>query len=239
MGTRKLRTKKGATNIPATEVVAGDNTIIAALERVLETSHGSELNEETLAPAQEAFTLLKERLQLTPLQSMVIAMLIDNDGPLDTKSMAHYLCIRNMQFITHMPEIADLIQRRIIRKKRDACDNLVYLIVPAAARAYMRNEVYVAPNDEHLTLTEFTQRIDDCFTQCSDKLLDPEELQSELRNLVEKNKTLLPCKHIISHDTHNLVYSLQRKPVECIERTEHTACHNSPIYTHCSLAVKM
>ena len=208
MGTRKLRTKKGATNISATEVVAGDNTIIAALERVLETSHDSELNEETLAPAQEAFTLLKERLQFTPLQSMVIAMLIDNDGPLNTKSMAHYLSIRNMQFITHMPEIADLIQRRIVRKTRDACDNLVYLIVPAAARAYMRNEVYVAPSDEHLTLANFFARTDDCFTQCNDKLLDTEELQNELSNLVEKNKTLLPCKHIISHTSENLVLFL-------------------------------
>ena len=145
MGLRRLRTTKPTTDIAATEVVSGKDTLIAALETVLIESRGCNLDPESLTNAQDAFTLLEERLQFTPLQSMVIAMLIDHAGPLSTKNMAHYLDTRNMHMITHMPEIGELVDRRIVRKVKDIDGEIQYVVIPAAAQAYMKNVEYAAP----------------------------------------------------------------------------------------------
>ena len=199
MGLRRLRTTRSATDIAATEVVSGKDTLIAALETVLIESRGCSLDPESLTNAQEAFALLEERLQFTPLQSMVIAMLIDHAGPLSTKNMAHYLDTRNMHMITHMPEIGELVDRRIVRKVKDMDGEIQYVVIPAAAQAYMRNVEYIAPTDEGLSLAEFFERIDDLFTQCDDKLMEATDLHSELGNLIQKNTTLSVCKCIAQH----------------------------------------
>ena len=199
MGLRRLRTTRSATDIAATEVVSGKDTLIAALETVLIESRGCSLDSESLTNAQEAFALLEERLQFTPLQSMVIAMLIDHAGPLSTKNMAHYLDTRNMHMITHMPEIGELVDRRIVRKVKDVDGEIQYVVIPAAAQAYMRNVEYIAPTDEGLSLAEFFERIDDLFTQCDDKLMEAKELHGELSSLIQKNGTLSVCKCIAQH----------------------------------------
>ncbi|MBQ8804991.1 MAG: ATP-binding protein [Bacteroidaceae bacterium] len=199
MRLRGRKTKNSRINITAAEVVAGDNTIINALEKVLIESRGCALDEEKLLEAKDAFNFLEERLQFSPIQSIVVAMLVDNDGPLGTKNMAHYLDTRNIQIITHMAEIVDLIQRRIVRKVREMDEDIKYIVVPAAVQSYMKNEVYVAPNDENLTLVEFFERVDDFISQRSDRIMDVKELHGELSNLIQKNKNLELCKCIAEY----------------------------------------
>lgn len=203
MGFRKLSTNKEVTAITSTEIVTGDNTIISALEKVLIESKECQLDEAKLVDAHDAFSLLENRLHFTHIQSMVISMLVDYDGSLSTKNMANYLDTRNIQIITHMPEITDLIERRIIRKVKEHGNSVEYIMVPAAAQAYMKNEEYIAPSDENLTLTEFFERVDNYLEQRSDRVLDIKELHNELSDLIQKNKTLSVCKWIAEHNIDN------------------------------------
>ena len=96
---RKLKTRNRGNNtrLDMANVKCGPGTIITAFEIILLAAKDSELEEEALADAKDAFDFLEEKLSFTRMQSMVVAMLIDSNTVLDTGRMGGYLGIRNIR----------------------------------------------------------------------------------------------------------------------------------------------
>lgn len=119
--------------------VTGPGTIISAMETIVVAANDSELNDGMFAAAKPAFDTLKERLAVTDIQAIVISMLIDSDSTLSTGRMANYLGLRNIRMLTYVPEIEELVARRIVCKVSGSFEN-GYKISPKALAAYMANK---------------------------------------------------------------------------------------------------
>ena len=209
MAPRKLRIKKNYKEDNLSDVVYGADTIITALEKVLEVAINSELDEERLKNAKPEFDFLADKLSLNTMQAIIVSILIDYDAPVSTKRMANYLSVRNLRLLNCLNEFKDLLQRRIIRRKIDIHNQeTAYIISPAVAKCYIRNEVYTAPSNENLTLAQFMEVVDDCFEQCDHNSLTIVELKDELCELIRKNSTLHLCKSIAPYTTREQVLFL-------------------------------
>lgn len=192
---RKLRTKKRGNNalFDMSNVTCGEGTIIAAFETILLTVKDSELKEETLAEAKEAFDFLEEKLSFTRIQSMVVAMLIDSNSVLDTNCMGGYLGIRNIRMLTYMQDIAALVSARIIRVNKDSFES-GYQICPKALAAYMNNEPYVPVSDKNLSTKSFVARVGEVLKEAEDDSITNEQMLEELVAIMKSNKNQYLCK---------------------------------------------
>ena len=196
---RRLKTKRKGCNlcIDTDNVKCGSGTIIAALESVLLAAKDSELDEEALAVAKDAFDFLEEKLLFTRMQSMVVAMLIDSNTVLDTGRMGGYLGIRNIRMLTYMQEIAALVSARIVRINSDPCDS-GYQINPKALSAYMNNEVYAPAPDKNLSTKRLVERIGEVLNETEDGSLTNEQMLEEITGIMKNNKRHFLCKRTMN-----------------------------------------
>lgn len=197
MPPRKLRIKRDYNQEHPTTVVAGDNTIITALEKVLEVAINSELSDEKLQEAKAEFDFLADKLTLNTMQAIIVAILIDYDAPMPTKRMANCLSVRNLRLLSSLNEFKELMDRRIVRRRLDChSEEFAYFISPNASKCYIRNEVYTPPTREDLGLSEFMEMVDDTLELYDNNSLTKRELHDELLELLEKNSMLHLCKVI-------------------------------------------
>ena len=191
---RKLKTrKKGKTCLDIANVKCGPGTIIAAFESVLLAAKGSELDDEDLSEAKEAFDFLEEKLSFSRIQSMVVAMLIDSNSVLDTGRMGGYLGIRNIRMLTYMQEIAALVNARIVRFKKDDFED-GYQICPKALAAYMNNEPYVPVSDKNLSTKRLLARVGEVLSETEDDAITNEMMLEEISSIMKSNKNHYLCK---------------------------------------------
>ena len=192
---RKLKTRKkgNSTSFDMSNIKCGEGTIIAAFEKILLAAKDSELEEEALADAKDAFDFLEGKLSFTRMQSMVVAMLIDSNSVLDTNRMGGYLGIRNIRMLTYMQEIAALLGARIIRVKNDTFES-GYQICPKALAAYMNNEPYVPVSDKNLSTKRLVARVGEVLRETEDDAITNELMLEEISSIMKSNKNHYLCK---------------------------------------------
>ena len=192
---RKLKTRNRGNNtrLDMANVKCGPGTIITAFEIILLAAKDSELEEEALADAKDAFDFLEEKLSFTRMQSMVVAMLIDSNTVLDTGRMGGYLGIRNIRMLTYMQEIAALVSARIIRVNNDNFES-GYQINPKALAAYMNNEAYVPASDKNLSTKRLVERIGEVLKETEDGAITNEQMLEEIAAIMKSNKNHYLCK---------------------------------------------
>ena len=192
---RKLKTRNRGNNtrLDMANVKCGPGTIITAFEIILLAAKDSELEEEALADAKDAFDFLEEKLSFTRMQSMVVAMLIDSNTVLDTGRMGGYLGIRNIRMLTYMQEIAALVSARIIRVNNDNFES-GYQITPKALAAYMNNEAYVPASDKNLSTKRLVERIGEVLKETEDGAITNEQMLEEIATIMKSNKNHYLCK---------------------------------------------
>ena len=192
---RKLKTRNRGNNtrLDMANVKCGPGTIITAFEIILLAAKDSELEEEALADAKDAFDFLEEKLSFTRMQAMVVAMLIDSNTVLDTGRMGGYLGIRNIRMLTYMQEIAALVSARIIRVNNDNFES-GYQINPKALAAYMNNEAYVPASDKNLSTKRLVERIGEVLKETEDGAITNEQMLDEIAAIMKSNKNHYLCK---------------------------------------------
>ena len=193
---RKLRTSKSIHSKKAAALanaVTGEGTIITALEVILTVAHDCELDVEILNAATEQFALLERRLSFTAIQSLVIAMLIDNGRHMDTQDMARFLGIRNIRMLTYVNEIEQLQQRRIIAYKKGHFEK-GYVIKREALDAYLADKEYIPNTYKGLDMKDFTSAAYSIIEEYFDDDVSHEELEDNICELVRNNKGLILCK---------------------------------------------
>ena len=202
-------------------------TITTALDQILTVSLHSELEEEKLMEAADSFAFLKKTLSFTPIQSLVIGMLIDADCCLSTKHMASYLKVNNIKFMKHMDELEDLVNRKIIRKTILEEDmRTVYEIREGACKKYVNNEVYTAPKRNKLTLVDFLEITKKLFTNRSESRISRDELEEEFDEITKLNQKLFVCKQAKKLEStqrlffYYCVYKFSLESMECISPDE-------------------
>ena len=187
--------------------VTGEGTIITALENIVSVAGDSELDEETLSAVSGQFAMLEERLSLTRMQALVVAMLIDSGRFLDTHEMARYLGIRNIRMLTYMNEIDQLLQRRIIRYKRTNFDK-GYLIRREALDAYLADKEYAPQPRKGISMSDFVDASNELIDDYIDDEVSHEELEENICELVRNNSSLLICKKMENLNANEMILFL-------------------------------
>lgn len=190
---RKLKTRRRnylSSGIHSKDSVTGPGTIISAMETIVVASGDSELSDEMFAEAKPAFDTLKERLSITDMQAIVISMLIDSDCTLSTGRMANYLGLRNIRMLTYVPEIEELVERRILCKVAGSFEN-GYKISPKALAAYMRDKEYVHVVNKNISAREMIDTAMDIMGSFKSEEITLEQMQQDIEELVKSNKNIV------------------------------------------------
>ena len=202
---RKLRiNKKNNHAVDYSNTKCGEGTIMAALERVVSTIEDSELNDEAMEALKEDFEFLKEKLSFTPMQSMVVAMLVDSNIVLETGNMARYIGLKNISMLKYLGEIEELVKRQIVRHQKDERNN-GFKITSNALTAFMKNEVYVPVSKENLTTQQLCEYISTSISECNNGDISYETMVGEVKDLLEVNPAHYLCKKVKGLQTHETI----------------------------------
>ena len=197
---RRLPRGKQSNDLLAVKAECGPGTLISSFEEILQAACNGMLAKESMEKCQEAFDIVTQKLSITPIQAIIISMIIDHNAELGIDYMADFLGIRNIRMLTYMNEINDLIERRIIRVCKNVANYTAYALYPAALQAYMENKVYTPPANKNLSLKNFISIVSDIFGECENRNMTCESLAVELKDLVNKNQRLNICKAIKTLD---------------------------------------
>lgn len=193
---RKLRIKnKNNHAVDYSNTKCGEGTIMAALERVVSTIEDSELNDEAMEALKEDFEFLKEKLSFTPMQAMVVAMLVDSNIVLETGNMARYIGLKNISMLKYLGEIEELVTRQIVRHKKDNQDN-GYQIATGAFAAFLKNEPFVPISKKNLTTQKLFEFISTSISECEHGEISYEDMSGEVEYVLEENPAHYLCKKV-------------------------------------------
>ena len=200
---RKLKISAKSKNVLSipNEVVTGPKSIMGAFETVLSAATKSELVDEKLSVAKEAFELLQNKLDITTFQTVVLAMLIDHVSPLQPRQMASFLGTNNIRVMSLLPQVNELVERRLVRSHLDRMEHVqVYEIRKEVLTAYMQDKALVPNSNAHLTLPKLFDRLAELFAQCDNDELEVDELNKEIEDIIAKNPRHEVCKLMRNRD---------------------------------------
>lgn len=200
---RKLRIKKHK-RARVSNIENVDNSIISAMEAILECAHYSKLEENILAEAEEPFALITETLGMTRMQAIIVGMLIDTASLIDTTYMAQYLGVSNIRMLTFMNEIEDLLNRNIIREKV-GCIEEGYQIHPDALAAYISGKPFVPVSKKNLSIKAFIDMASDIIEEYKSDVISHEKMVEEIEELFYQNKKLELCKRCKDLESQELI----------------------------------
>ena len=201
---RKLKissqSKKGL-SIP-NEVVTGPETIMGAFESIIAVANKSELKEEKLMEAKEAFDFLQEKLNITSFQAILLGMMIDHVSALQSRQMAAFLGTSNIRILSLLPQLQELVDRRLVRTHLDRMEHTnVYEIRNEVLQSYMQNKAKIPNSNTHLTLPKLFDQLGEIFSLCDNDEMEVDELNKEIEDIIKKNPRHEVCKLMKSRDT--------------------------------------
>lgn len=184
-------------------------TLITALDYVLNEAHDSELKPAFYKKCAKPLAFLCERFQMTEVQVVVIAMLIDAGRPLSWKMMGNYLGLSRLSMMVYTEDIEDLVKRRWCCKKaaREMGGNYQgYALEHGVVTAVRQNKVFQPSPIDNLTLQEFVDRISSRIRNCEhNSEVCFEDQIIWMMQVVEANPQLPICSFIqsLSCDIYN------------------------------------
>ena len=92
-------------------------TIITALDRVLDRARDSELSDEFWSSAKNPLAYLRERLELTDIQIVLVAIMAEAGEPLSWRKFGNFLNSSRLSTMCYSEEIEELLAKRwVIRR---------------------------------------------------------------------------------------------------------------------------
>ena len=141
----------------------GKWNIVGALDCVLQLAENSELCEEFRKAVRSPLKYLRQTLNLTDIQIIVIAILIDSGKTESWRTLGRYLGISRLTMMTYSEEVEELLEKGWLHR---GCSNengsryqglkLNFGVVTALRM----NKVFVPENLTGLTLQQFIDRLE-------------------------------------------------------------------------------
>ena len=121
-------------------------TLLQTIERVVELSKDSELDDEFLESAEPELTLLSSRLGVTPVQAVLFSICLDC-GPyrVNYDDLAGHLDMGNVRVLSYGKDLDALVRRRLLRY-RDVVEGDSVGVPRDVLKALKNDEVPELPN---------------------------------------------------------------------------------------------
>ncbi len=187
-------------------------TITSALDHVLNLAQDSRLTQKFWDDSKDAVTYLCSTLSMTPMQVLVLAVLIEKGHSMSYSDLCIFFDCRRLSIMVYADDIEGLLEKRWVRRGTvyefsDICDT--FLLERGVVEALRHNQVFVPEPLEGLTTQSLVERI----VKRLDKSLDDDN--NDFRNdecwlteLCRANASLPVCAEALTHPTDSHVLSL-------------------------------
>jgi len=187
-------------------------TIVSALDHVLDLAHDSRLCQKFWDDSKDAVTYLCSTLSMTPMQVLVLAVLIERGHPMSYSDLCVYFDCRCLSVMMYADDIEGLLEKRWVRRGSvyefsSNCDT--FLLERGVVESLSHNQVFVPEPLEGLTTQSLVKRI----VKRLDKSFDDEN--NDFRNdecwlteLCKANASLPLCAEALSYPAGSHVLSL-------------------------------
>ena len=138
-------------------------TVITALDRILDMAQHSQLSDEFWESVKNPLAFLNKELDLTNIQIVALAMLVESGEPMSWKDMSDYLGCSRLSVMVYSEEIEGLVTKRwAVRKDvRDLYgvhEGLV--LVRGVVTALRHNKSFVPEKIDGFTEQQFVDRLE-------------------------------------------------------------------------------
>lgn len=138
-------------------------TMITALDRVLSQAHNSRLSDEFWESVRNPVSYLTENLELTRIQVVFLAMLIEAGEPMSWKEFGDYLNCSRLSMMIYSEELEKMIAKRwLIRQSMNG-----FMVLPkgfavdrGVMSALLLNKKFVPEKIDGLTEQEFVNKLE-------------------------------------------------------------------------------
>ena len=169
---------------------ANELTLLQTIERVVELSKDSELDDEFLESAEPELSLLSSRLGVTPVQAVLFSICLDC-GPyrINYDDLAGHLDMSNVRVLSYGKDLDALVRRRLLRY-RDVVDGDSVGVPRDVLKALKNDEVPELPNIKGLNVFDFFEAVNRIFNDLIDDAATVDDARQELEELVAANPKL-------------------------------------------------
>ena len=177
-------------------------TIISALDRVLDRAEDSELSDEFWETCKNPLNYLRQQLELTNIQIVVLAIMIEEGETITWKDLGDFLSISRLSMMVYSEEIEDLVTKRWIyhtTKSHFGSNWQGFHLVYGVVTALRNNQKFIPEKIDGLTTQQFVDKIERRFDK-HDNSRDYEFTFEEdwLMLLLEANPDLPFCRETLT-----------------------------------------
>ena len=180
-------------------------TIISALNIVLEVAEESRLSEDYWEACKEHLAFLCQKLGLTNVQIVVLAIMIEAGDTVTWKSLSNYLGCTRLSMMACSEEIEELVNKRWILHKgsyeRGGMMEGGYVLAQGVVTALRHNTTFVPEKIDGLTEQQFVDKLERHVDKnMRDRYADFETEEEWMLQLVKANPDLPLCREVLKFD---------------------------------------
>ena len=168
-----------------------DMNLLEAMEHIVALAKGSELDDEFYNKADEYICFVADKLQLSKLQSVMLALFIDKSDSrnIHTSDIAEFLQCTTIQIIKCMNDVDQLVRREYILKREDE-RQIAFRVPTDVIESLTNNEAFVVKAKANLSTSELMLELETVFEMRGNKELSYEQTASKTKRLLENNVNL-------------------------------------------------
>lgn len=195
-----------AQDIMTVSATDSDNkwSVITALDYVLNEAKGSELCDEFWSKCQSPLEYLESKLQLTKVQIVFLAIMIETGEPISWRGFGKFLNSSRLSVMTYSEEFEELVNkgwiaRTLLREMGKRFQGFV--LEHGVVTALRHNEIFVPKKISGLGIQEFVDRLEHRLEiNLNTMNSDFEEEEEWMQRMCKANNHLQLCHEILRFD---------------------------------------
>lgn len=179
-------------------------TLVSALDRVLSLARDSELSEAFWEEASNPITFLTEQLELTRMQVVFLAILVEVGEPMSWRKFGNFLECSRLSMMVYSEELEDLVKKRwLVRSAASEMGGRFegFALVHGVVTALRHNQKFVPEKIDGLTEQQFVDKLEGHIEKnMHDRSIDFEDDEEWMVNLCQANPHLPLCHEVLTFD---------------------------------------
>ena len=140
-------------SLPANLLTPVEPTLVANMERVVELAVCTKLGEEFNSAAQPCLAYIAGRMSISEKQALLLSLFLEksSDRRITISDFAQMLDCRTIRIISLMSEVDALVDRGLVRRRKESDGSLNYRMPTDVVTAFKDNEVYTPESTKGLS----------------------------------------------------------------------------------------
>ena len=178
--------------------------LLEHVEKIVELSANSKLNDEFYTKAAEHIQVISKKLGLSSKQVVLLSVFIDlGDQHTDIGDLAKHFDCRKIHILQELKELEILENLEYIRCYRYKNKQPQYYLANGVIDALQKNEMYTPPSVKNISIEKFFDILDDLFDDKKSDLLTYKKLTAKIDEIFDTNPQLNFVKHINKYELYN------------------------------------